>query len=94
MTEKADRGLVRAEETVGSFHQKKETEKQPQLPTLPHFARCWAGLTPQGVMFVGMWPEGTWATLCCPPERPGRPGGGASVGLHPVPPTQPHSLGA
>lgn len=28
------------EETAKSFHQKKETEKQPQLPTLPHFARC------------------------------------------------------
>lgn len=38
MTEKADRGLVGAEKTVRSFHQEKETGKQPQLTTLPHFA--------------------------------------------------------
>lgn len=63
MTEKADRGLVGAEETVRSFHQKKETEKQPQLPNLPHFVRCWAGPTPQAPQFVGMSQEGSCAVL-------------------------------
>lgn len=53
MTEKAGRGLVRAKETVRSFHQKKETEKRPQLPALPHLARGQAGQSPQGTVVCG-----------------------------------------
>lgn len=53
MTEKADRELVGAEETVRSFHQKKETEKHPQLPTLPHSTQCLGWADPTG--HHGLW---------------------------------------
>lgn len=46
-TEKADGGLVGAEETARSFHQKKETEKQPSSPP-SRSARC-----PQGTVVCG-----------------------------------------
>ena len=50
---------------------KKETEKQPQLPALPHSTRCWAGPTLRGTMSVCMWPKGPWTTVCGQPGWPG-----------------------
>ena len=49
---------------------KKEAEKQPQLPALPHS-------TPWGTVSVGTWPEGPRTTVCC---QPGRPEGGLEAG--------------
>lgn len=102
---KGRRRVSRNRETGRSFHQQKETEKQPQLPTLPHFAGRWAGLSPRG--HYGVWHVAVRELGYTPPVRPltanqGRPGGPggssepswASSGLYPVPPTWPHSLGA
>lgn len=94
MTDKADRGLVRAEEAGAAFP-KKEAEKQPQPPALPHSAQRRAGADPWGRMsLLGAWPEGPGPTVC---YQPGLAWGVWRRGLGrgcPDPPTQPHSLRA
>lgn len=57
-TEKADGGLVGAEETARSFHQKKETEKQPSSPPPAlRSARCPRGAVVRGPVAVRVLPH-------------------------------------
>lgn len=73
-------GRQRVSQSRGGREQlspKKEAEKQPQPPALPHSTRRRAGPTPWGTMSVGTWPEGPRTTVCC---QPGWPGGGLEAG--------------
>lgn len=93
MTDKADRGLVRAEE-AGAALPKEGSRKATPAPCPPHSTQCVGWADPVGTMSVGTWPEGPRTTVCCQPGWPGEVWRQGLGGLHPDPPTQPHSLRA